>query len=121
MRHAFDGVGRLVTAGADGDWGDPHVAPVVAVAGTTHTVVAADAGKLLRTESASATTVTVDNLTPGQWIDGVQAGVGQVTFAAGGSFTINSRGGSLSTNGQWSPFSIICDATDHATISGDLA
>lgn len=117
MRHAFDGVGRRVVTD---DWGDPHVAPVVTVAGTTHTVASDDAGKMLRCTSSSATTVTVDNLTEGQWVDVMQAGAGTVSVAAGGGWTVEPTG-TLDLAAQWAIATIYCDATDHAVLTGYIA
>lgn len=102
------------------DFGAAHVAPVVAVTGTAHTVAATDAGKLLRCTAATLTTITVDNLAVGEWCDVEAAGTGTVTFVAGGAFTIDSRGAVFDSAGQWAVMSVYCDAADHAVVSGDL-
>lgn len=103
------------------DFTAAHVAPPVTVSGTTHTTAAGDAGKLLRCTSSSATTVTVDNLTAGEWVDVLAAGTGTVTLVAGGSFTLVSRGSLFDSAGQWAMMTVYCDATNHAVLSGDIA
>jgi hypothetical protein len=103
------------------EWNEAHVTPVVTVSGTAHPVAAGDAGKLLRCTSSSATTVTVDNLEPGQTVDVLQAGTGIVSVAAGSGWTVVSRGSLFDSAGQWAVLTIYCDTTDHAVVTGDIA
>ncbi len=78
---------------------------------------ATDVTKTLRCTSSSATTVTVDNLTEGQFVHILAAGSGTVTVAAGTGWTVEPTA-SLSLNGQWAMATVYCDATDHAVLSG---
>lgn len=98
---------------------DIRAAAIVAVSGTTHTVAATDVRKLLRCTSSSATTVTVDNLTAGQWVDVLAAGTGTVTVAAGSGWTVEPAA-TLSLDGRWATATIVCDATDHAVLVGKI-
>lgn len=104
------------------NWNADHTvtSDAVTVSGTSHTVAASDAGETLRCTSGSATTVTVDNLTVGQWLNVLAAGAGTVTVAAGAGWTVVSRGSVFESAGQWAVMTVYCDATDHAVLSGDI-
>ena len=100
------------------DWNAAHATPVVAAAGN-HTIAATDAGKTIRVTAAG--TVTVDNLAVGDDVTVLAATTGTVTIAAGGAFTVDSRGGVFTLAGQWAVATIYCDATNHAVVTGDIA
>lgn len=69
---------------------------------TSQAIVAADRGSTIRS-TGSAITITVDNVLTqqGDRIDFIQAGAGQITFAAGSGVTLSSRSGLLKTAGQF--------------------
>lgn len=91
--------------------------------GTTYSTAAADRGKWIRMNNASAITVTISDAThtAGDEITFEQAGAGVVTFAAGGSLTLNSRGSLLDTNGQYAVATVKFISASVAVLVGDLA
>jgi hypothetical protein len=104
--------------GASGQWDTAQV--INTQSGTTYTVQASDAGKLLSLTNASAITVTINStldLSPGQRVDAIQYGTGQVTFAPSGVTLIGSLG--LKTRTQWSIVTLLCTAADTYVITGD--
>jgi hypothetical protein len=95
--------------------------------GTTYTLVAGDATKILVTTSnASAVTVTIPPsvFTAGQEINLQSIGVGLTSFAQGAGVTITSTGASASApilRARYSAATIICTASNVFTIVGDLS
>lgn len=104
-------------------WATPFSPSLVlnAQTGTTYTLVAADANKLVTLNNASAITVTVPNgvFTVGQQISFLQLGAGQVTFQNDGTTTIVSNPG-VKTRAQYSVATIICIATNTFLLTGDI-
>jgi hypothetical protein len=93
--------------------------------GTTYTLVASDASKLVTTSNASAITVTIpaDIFAVGNIINVQSIGVGLTTIS-GGAVTITSTGASAAApilRTRYSACSIICTNTNVFTILGDLA
>jgi len=93
--------------------------------GTTYTLVASDASKLVTTSNASAVTVTIpaDIFAVGNIINVQSIGVGLTTIS-GGAVTITSTGATASApvlRAQYSACSIICTASNVFTIVGDLS
>ena len=91
---------------------------------SSYTLVLADAGTLVETNSASATTITVPpNSSVAFPIDTViafsQYGSGQLTIAQGAGVTIRTAS-SLTARTQYSEISIRKRATDEWIISGDM-
>jgi hypothetical protein len=82
-------------------------------------VIASDAGKVILSPVAASATVN-SVLTPGQSVEFLQTGVGQITFVAGTGVTLNSKDGNLKTASQWSEVSLICTASGSYTLFGDL-
>jgi hypothetical protein len=94
--------------------------------GTTYTLVATDANKLVTASNASAITVTVPPsvFSANDVINLQQIGAGQVTFAAGSGVTITSNGATSAApkiRAQYSACSVICTASNTFTIVGDIA
>ena len=92
--------------------------------GTTYTLVASDASKLVTTSNASAITVTIpaDIFAVGNIINVQSIGAGLTTIS-GGAVTITSTGGTASApvlRAQFSACSIICTASNVFTVIGDL-
>jgi hypothetical protein len=93
--------------------------------GTTYTLVAADAGKMVTLTNASAITLTIPTNASVAFpvntrIDLLQYGAGQVTVGGAG-VTINSSGAKLKLTGQYSGASLWKKATDTWVLIGDLA
>ena len=100
--------------------------PIVTEAGTTKTFALTDSGAYVRTTSGSAVTITVPAnssvaFPTGTEIVVFQAGAGQVTFAAAGGVTINSKDSNLKITGQYSSATLKKIATDEWDMIGDLA
>lgn len=100
--------------------------PIVIEAGTTKTFALTDIGAYVRTTSGSAVTITVPAnssvaFPTGTEIVVFQAGAGQVTFAAAGGVTINSKDSNLKITGQYSSATLKKIATDEWDMLGDLA
>jgi|GEM_PF-6973793 len=82
-------------------------ATINAQSGTTYTLVAGDAGKVVECSNASAITLTLPNsLAAGFCCTIVQTGAGQVTLAAGAGATIRTPASFTKTNGQWSMLTV---------------
>lgn len=94
--------------------------------GTTYTLVATDASKVVTASNASAITVTVPPslFVAGDIITIVQTGAGQVTFAQGSGVTINSTGATATApkiRAQYAAAQVICTASNTFVIVGDIA
>ena len=93
--------------------------------GTTYTLVAADASKVVTASNAGAITVTVPPsvYVAGDIITVVQTGAGQVTFAQNGT-TIQSTGATATApkiRAQYAAAQVICTASNTFVIVGDIA
>jgi len=91
----------------------------------SYTLVAADAGKIVEVNSASANTVTVPANATVAFQVGVnvtiaQMGAGQTTIAAAGGVTLRSYGPNLKLAGQNAIASIIKRSTDDWWVAGNL-
>lgn len=89
--------------------------------GTTYTLVAGDANKLVTLSNASAITLTVPPsvFTTGQQINLQQLGAGQVTVTAGAGVTITGVGTKLAA--QYAAATLICTSSNNFTLIGYLA
>ena len=101
-------------------------APIIAMGinvqtGTSYTLVAADAAKLVTLYNIGGITLTIPAATfsLGQAINIQQTGAGQVTVANDGTSTFTGTGTKLRT--QYSAATIICVATNTFTLIGDIA
>jgi hypothetical protein len=93
---------------------------------TTHTLVAADAGKALVCDNTSAITMTVPNdttynFTIGQTFVVIQKNTGAVTVQGESGVAIDSLGSKIKTNGQYSEARLIKIAANEWLLSGDLS
>jgi hypothetical protein len=87
---------------------------------TTYTLVAADNGKVVVLDNASAVTVTVPSgLGAGFNCSFVQKGVGQVSFTGAVGVTINNRQSHTKINDQYGVASIVAYAADTFVLAGD--
>ncbi len=89
--------------------------------GTTYTILASDAGKVITCNNGSAVTVTVPaSLGAGFTCSVVQKGAGQVTFVAS-STTINNRQSHTKIAGQHGVATLVSTASDVFVLAGDTA
>jgi hypothetical protein len=94
--------------------------------GTTYTLVASDASKLVTLSNAGAITLTVPPsvFATGNIINIQQIGVGQVTVTQGSGVTITSTGGTSTApklRARYSAASIICTGSNTFTVIGDCS
>ena len=109
----------------DGDFGGTAILGFDATlndqTGTTYTIVASDAGKVITCNNGSAVTVTVPaSLGAGFTCSVVQKGAGQVTFSAS-STTINNRQTHTKIAGQHGVATLVSTASDVFVLAGDTA
>lgn len=93
--------------------------------GTTYTLAATDASKVVTATNAGAITVTVPSgvFVAGDIITVINSGAGLVTFAASGT-TIVSTGATPAApaiRAQYAAAQVICTASNEFTIVGDIA
>ncbi len=93
--------------------------------GTSYTLALADAGATVTLNNGSAIALTIPtNATiafpVGTQILLVQLGAGQVTVAAAGGATVNSRGAALKLNGQYACGALVQYAANTWVLSGDI-
>jgi hypothetical protein len=86
-----------------------------------YSVVAADLGTTIRS-TGSAITVTIDNVLTqqGDRIDFIQAGAGQITFAAGTGVTLSSADAKLKTAKQYAGASVVFGGSGVYYLIGNL-
>ncbi len=86
-----------------------------------YSIVAADLGTTIRS-TGSAITITVDNVLTqqGDRIDFIQAGAGQITFAAGAGVTLSSRSSLVKTAGQFAGASVVFGGSGVYYLIGNL-
>lgn len=113
--------GEAGAMGATGATGPEPSLNVVDNAATSITLADTDNNKIIRCTAATAVTITVPStLAVGFSCMLIQAGAGQVTFAAGSSATLNSFGNLLKTAGQHAPASLIRVGAGIYNLSGNL-
>ena len=103
-------------------WADllPSFTQTVTDKSANYTIVAGDAGSMIRS-TGSAITITIDDvLAVGEKIDFYQAGAGAITFDAGSGVTIESKDGNLSTAAQYVGATVQCMASGVYALIGDL-
>lgn len=86
-----------------------------------YSVVAADLGTTIRS-TGSAITITIDNVLTqqGDRIDFIQAGAGQITFAAGTGVTLSSADAKLKTAKQYAGASVVFGGSGVYYLIGNL-
>jgi len=94
---------------------------VNAQTGTTYTLVASDANKLVTATNSGTITITIPAgvFSVGQSVNITQLGVGQVIFQGDGTSTVYSTPG-LKLRAQYSVASVACIATNTFLLVGDL-
>jgi hypothetical protein len=87
-----------------------------------YTILAADENTFIRSTSATAVTMTIDNvLAIGESVQFIQFGAGQITFAAGSGVALRSVDNKLKSNKQYSVVAITCVASGEYLVTGDVA
>lgn len=114
-----DGADTLTVAAADAA---PKRLTVENDASAAYAFVLADAGKHKRFTAAGAVAATVppDTFAIGDRIRCTAAGAGGVTVSGGAGVILNSRGGALTSAGQFAVFEIECVAANGFDVLGDL-
>ena len=86
-----------------------------------YSIVSGDVGDTIRS-TGSAITITIDNVmsTQGDRIDFIQAGSGQITFAAGSGVTLYSYTSKVKTAGQYAAASVIFGGSGVYYLVGNL-
>lgn len=113
-------VGSLELYTRGGAWVSLNETTYNSQAGATYSIAASDAGKMLQTTSSSAVTVTVGNLLPGERMDWIQTGTGQITFTAGAGVTLNSGGSKFKSKERYAAGTLLCVATNSYVLVGSL-
>lgn len=86
-----------------------------------YTLTSADKNTMIRATGSTAATITVNNvLTVGESIEFIQAGAGQLTFAAGPGVTIYSADNNLKTAKQYAFAGLFCGASGVYYLTGQL-
>lgn len=104
----------------------PQAQSVNAQTGTTYTLVAGDAGKLVTLSNASAITLTVPQdsdatIAVGTYVDLYQLGAGQVTVVAGTGATLRVSGLTAKARAQYSRLGVQKVSANTWSLFGDLA
>lgn len=99
---------------------------VNAQTGTTYTLVAGDAGKLVTLSNASAITLTLPQdsdatIAVGTYVDLYQLGAGQVTVAAGTGATLRTSGLTAKARAQYARLSVQKVSANTWSLMGDLS
>jgi hypothetical protein len=86
-----------------------------------YSIVAADRGSTIRS-TGSAINITIDNVLTqqGDRIDFIQAGTGQITFAAGSGVTLSSADAKLKTAKQFAGASVVFGGSGVYYLIGNL-
>ena len=86
-----------------------------------YSIVAADLGTTIRSTS-TAITITIDDVLTqqGDRIDFIQAGAGQITFAAGSGVTLSSADSRLKTAKQFAAASVVFGGSGVYYLIGNL-
>jgi hypothetical protein len=125
VKFAYDFANNYVPPGHD-DTKSDVIRSINSQTGTTYTFVLSDSGKWFRFSNSSAVTVTVPPhssvaFEAGTQFDGIAAGTGAVSFAAGSGVTINSFLSNKKLAGQYAGFTLVqSDTIDTWDLVGNL-
>lgn len=91
-----------------------------------HTLIPADAGKVVESNAAGAIVVTVPDdaaasIAVGSWVDLFRFGAGALTVTPGAGVTLNSAGGNRNVSPQFGAARLVKRAANDWTLAGDLA
>ena len=123
VKSAYD---LATTANTTANAAQPATLTLNAQTGTSYTLIASDATKLVTLTNAAAITLTLPPsvFSTGQQINLAQLGAGQVTFAAGAGVTIVSTGATVAApkiTKQYGAATAICTASNTFLVVGALA
>ncbi len=112
------------TNGTNGDWSTAQT--FNAQTGTTYTLVAGDAGKIISLSNGSAITLTLPqdsdaSIAVGVYVDLYQLGAGQVTVVAGTGATLRVSGLTAKARAQYSRLVVQKVSANTWLLAGDLA
>lgn len=109
-----------VAVGMDTSVASGVITTVVSDKSANYSIVSGDANEFIRS-TGSAITITIDNvLSVGQSVQFIQAGSGQITFAAGSGVTLSSADGNLKTAKQYAGATVVCGASGVYYLIGNL-
>lgn len=102
-------------------WADLVVFGGIEDKAASYAILGTDLGKTIRS-TGSAITITIDDVlsTPGDRIDFIQAGAGQITFAAGTGVTLSSADAKLLTAKQFAAASVVYGGSGVYYLIGNL-
>lgn len=86
---------------------------------SNYNITTGDRGRTIRSTNAAITVTITNVLNPGDRIDFIQDGTGQITFAASG-VTLQSKGAKLKTSAQYAGATVFCVAAGQYRLIGDL-
>ena len=86
---------------------------------TAYTIVAADANEFIFFSAAGTATIA-DVLSPGQSVNFIQTGTGQITFAAGGGVTLLAKNSANKTRFQYSSATVVSAGSAVYYLVGDI-
>jgi hypothetical protein len=108
------------TVGVDSSISSAAITTAVSDKSANYSIVAGDKNTFIRS-TGSAITITIDNvLSVGQSVQFIQAGSGQITFAAGSGVTLYSADGNLKTAKQYAGATVVCGASGVYYLIGNL-
>jgi hypothetical protein len=124
----LDGVTSAIQTQIDGKAATSHTQNASTIITTVtdkssgYTILAADENTFIRSTSATAVTMTINNvLAIGESVQFIQFGAGQITFAAGSGVALRSVDNKLKSNKQYSVVAITCVASGEYLVTGDVA
>ena len=85
-----------------------------------YTIVSSDKNNFIRSTSTAITITLANVLAAGESIQFIQAGTGQITFAAGAGVTLTSADSYLKTAKQYAGVSVVCAASGVYHLIGNL-
>ena len=106
--------------GVDATVSSAAITTAVSDKSANYSIVAGDKNTFIRS-TGSAITITIDNvLSVGESVQFIQAGSGQITFAAGSGVTLSSADGNLKTAKQYAGATVVCGASGVYYLIGNL-
>lgn len=100
--------------------GKANAASPIATRNSAYTLVAGDRNTLIQADGTFTITVPATTIPTGTRVDVVNIGTGVITFA-GSDLTIQSKGGKLTLNSQYSAATLFFTSATTALLVGDLA
>jgi len=109
-----------VAVGLDTSVSSGVITTAVSDKSANYTITANDKNTFIRSTN-SAITITIANvLSVGESVQFIQAGTGQITFAAGSGVTLSSTDGNLKTAKQYAGATVVCGASGVYYLIGNI-